>query len=107
MCESYNIQYGTNFVSVMPTNLYGPNDNFNLETSHVLPALIRKIHLGKCLEKGNWEAIYKDLNKRPIEGISGESEKVKISEDENVRKRESEKKILTVLDKYGIRISSS
>ncbi len=47
MCESYNLQYGTNFISVMPTNLYGPNDNFNLQTSHVLPALIRKIHEAK------------------------------------------------------------
>ena len=57
MCESYNIQYGTNFISVMPTNLYGPNDNFDLEKSHVLPALIRKIYLGKCIEENNWEAI--------------------------------------------------
>ena len=55
LCESYNIQYGTNFISVMPTNLYGPNDNYNLETSHVLPALIRKMHLGKCLENNDWE----------------------------------------------------
>ena len=47
MCESYNIQYGTNFISVMPTNLYGPNDNFDLETSHVLPALLRKMHEAK------------------------------------------------------------
>jgi len=47
MCESYNLQYGTNFISVMPTNLYGPNDNFDLETSHVLPALLRKIHEAK------------------------------------------------------------
>ena len=61
MCESYNFQYGTNFISVMPTNLYGPNDNYNLETSHVLPALIRKMHLGKCLENNDWEAIRKDL----------------------------------------------
>lgn len=88
MCESYNIQYGTNFVSVMPTNLYGPNDNFNLETSHVLPALIRKIHLGKCLENNDWNAICEDLNARPIENISGES---------------SQSEILTILDKYGIR----
>jgi len=71
MCESYNLQYGTNFLSVMPTNLYGPNDNFNLETSHVLPALIRKIHLGKCLKNNDWESIRKDLTKRPIEGIDG------------------------------------
>jgi len=89
MCESYNIQYGTNFISVMPTNLYGPNDNFNLETSHVLPALIRKIHLGKCLEENNWESLRADLNKRPIEGINGTA---------------TEEQILEKLDKYGIRL---
>lgn len=88
LCESYNLQYGTNFISVMPTNLYGPNDNFDLEKSHVLPALLRKIHLGKCLMEGNWDAIRTDLNKRPIEGISGQSE---------------EKSILHILSKYGIR----
>lgn len=47
LCQSYNRQYGTNFLSVMPTNLYGINDNFDLETSHVLPALIRKFHEAK------------------------------------------------------------
>ena len=52
MCESFNLQYSTNFIAVMPTNLYGPNDNFDLEKSHVLPAVIRKIHLGKCLDEG-------------------------------------------------------
>ncbi len=62
MCESYNIQYGTNFISVMPTNLYGPNDNFDLETSHVLPALIRKIHLAKLLNEEKYEEVIKDLN---------------------------------------------
>ena len=71
LCESYNLQYGTNFISVMPTNLYGPNDNFDLEKSHVLPGMLRKIHLGKCLEEGNWDAISQDLIKRPIEGITG------------------------------------
>lgn len=74
MCEAYNLQYGTNFISVMPTNLYGPNDNFNLETSHVLPAMIRKIYLAKCLDENSWENIKDDLNKRPIEGIDGASE---------------------------------
>ncbi len=88
MCESFNIQYGTNFISVMPTNLYGENDNFDLETSHVLPALIRKIYLGKCLEDGNFEAIREDLNKRPIENIDG-----------NANKEE----ILNILGKYGIK----
>ena len=67
MCESYNLQYGTNFISVMPTNLYGPNDNFNLETSHVLPALIRKIHLAKLLHEGNKKAVVKDLNLSSID----------------------------------------
>lgn len=61
MCESYNLQYGTNFISVMPTNLYGPNDNFDLEKSHVLPALIRKIHLAKLLNEGKIEDVLKDL----------------------------------------------
>jgi GDP-L-fucose synthase len=80
MCESYNIQYGTNFVSVMPTNLYGPNDNYNLETSHVLPALIRKMHLGKCLEQSDWISIRKDLKKYPIEGVSDAFSKTEITE---------------------------
>lgn len=62
MCESYNLQYGTNFISVMPTNLYGLNDNFDLEKSHVLPALIRKIHLAKLLYEGKNDEVIKDLN---------------------------------------------
>lgn len=61
MCESYNLQYGTNFISVMPTNLYGPNDNFDLEKSHVLPALIRKIHLAKLLNQGKTEEVVSNL----------------------------------------------
>lgn len=60
MCESYNLQYGTNFISVMPTNLYGPNDNFDLEKSHVLPALIRKIYLAKLLYEKQYAAVLKD-----------------------------------------------
>jgi len=88
MCESYNLQYGTDFIAVMPTNLYGPNDNFNLETSHVLPALIRKIHLGKCLEDDNMQAIKHDLDKRPIEGVNGKS---------------PESEILNALEKYGVK----
>ena len=67
MCESYNIQYGTNFISVMPTNLYGPNDNFDLEKSHVLPALIRKIHLAKLLNEEKYDEVIKDLNVSNIE----------------------------------------
>ena len=80
MCESYNLQYGTNFVSVMPTNLYGPNDNFDLEKSHVLPALIRKIHLGKCLQQNEWNSIKSDLDKTPIEGVDGSFSNNEISE---------------------------
>lgn len=67
MCESYNIQYGTNFVSVMPTNLYGPNDNFDLETSHVLPALIRKIYLAKLLNEEKYAEVIADLGVETIE----------------------------------------
>ena len=78
MCESYNIQYGANYISVMPTNLYGPNDNYNLESSHVLPALIRKMHLGKCLGNRDWETIRKDLKKNPVEGINDTSAEIEI-----------------------------
>jgi GDP-L-fucose synthase len=60
LCESYNRQYGTHYRSVMPTNLYGPHDNFDLENSHVLPALIRKFHLAKLARSGDWESIQKD-----------------------------------------------
>lgn len=67
MCESYNLQYGTNFISVMPTNLYGPNDNFDLEKSHVLPALIRKIHLAKLLSEGKKDEVILDLGVNSIE----------------------------------------
>ncbi|MCS3023451.1 GDP-L-fucose synthase [Bacteroides xylanisolvens] len=87
MCESFNLQYGTNYIAVMPTNLYGPNDNFDLERSHVLPAMIRKIHLAHCLKEGNREAVRKDMNQRPVEGVNGDSSK----ED-----------ILAILKKYGI-----
>ncbi|MDF9831531.1 GDP-L-fucose synthase [Parabacteroides sp. PF5-6] len=87
MCESYNLQYGTNFISVMPTNLYGPNDNFNLETSHVVPAIIRKMHLAKCLYDKSWDLLRRDLDRRPIEGIGGEA---------------SEELITQLLSTYGI-----
>ncbi|AEX85600.1 nucleoside-diphosphate-sugar epimerase [Marinitoga piezophila KA3] len=66
MVRYFNEQYGTNFMSVMPTNLYGPNDNFNLETSHVLPALIRKFYLGKQLEEENYEKIKENIKKYPL-----------------------------------------
>lgn len=71
MCESFNLQYGTNYIAVMPTNLYGPNDNFHLENSHVLPAMMRKIYLAKCLNEGNWEAVRKDIDLRPVEEVNG------------------------------------
>jgi len=87
LCESLNLQYGTNYIAVMPTNLYGPNDNFHLEKSHVLPAIIRKIHLAKCLNENNWDYIYRDLHLRPVEGISESN---------------SREEILHVLEKYGI-----
>lgn len=67
MCESYNLQYGTNFISVMPTNLYGINDNFDLEKSHVLPALLRKIYLAKLLSENRIDEVLKNLNLNNIE----------------------------------------
>ena len=71
MCESFNLQYGTNFIAVMPTNLYGPRDNFDLETSHVMPAMIRKMHLAKMLNEGNYDGIRADLERRPVKGVNG------------------------------------
>ncbi|MCP3895942.1 GDP-L-fucose synthase [Bacteroides sp.] len=87
MCESFNLQYGTNYIAVMPTNLYGPNDNFDLERSHVLPAMIRKVHLAHCLKENNWEALRADMNRRPVEGVDGNA---------------SDEAILATLKKYGI-----
>ena len=87
MCESYNLQYGTNFICAMPTNLYGPNDNYDLEKSHVMPALIRKMHLGKCLIECDWKSIRKDFDKHPVEGVTGKDTEIEIGEK---------------LEKYGI-----
>jgi len=88
-CEAFNVQYGTDFIAVMPTNLYGSGDNYNLEKSHVLPALMRKIHLGKCLEDGNWDEIRRDLGKHPVEGVNENS---------------ANKDIIEVLRKYGVEV---
>ncbi len=87
LCESFNLQYGTNYIAVMPTNLYGPNDNFHLENSHVLPAMIRKIHLARCLAENDWSAIRRDMNLRPVNGINGMA---------------TERALINVLAKYGI-----
>lgn len=93
MCESFNLQYGTNYIAVMPTNLYGPNDNFHLENSHVLPAMIRKIHLAKCLNENDFDAVRKDIDLRPVT--------IK-NTDRRVDGSSSEEDILSVLAHYGI-----
>ena len=87
MCESFNLQYGTNFIAVMPTNLYGPRDNFDLETSHVMPAMIRKMHLAKMLNEGNMDGIRADLDRRPVEQLDGSA---------------SDEQIIALMEKYGI-----
>ena len=97
MCESYNLQYGTNYIAVMPTNLYGPNDNFHLENSHVMPAMMRKIYLAKLIHDNAWDKIAIDLNKRPVEGVTGEGLNVQSSMF-NVQSQ----KVLDILAKYGI-----
>ena len=109
LCESFNIQYGTNFIAVMPTNLYGPNDNFDLERSHVLPAMIRKIHLAKCLMEGDMEAIREDLRRRPVEGIGAKVKGpvVAISPLEGVTHADlaepvTDQQIFDLLAKYGV-----
>ena len=87
MCESFNLQYGTDYIAVMPTNLYGPRDNFHLERSHVLPAMVRKMHLSHLLREGDFAGIRADLARRPVEGVDGAA---------------SERAIIEVLAKYGI-----
>jgi len=111
MCESYNLQYGTNYIAVMPTNLYGPNDNFHLENSHVMPAMMRKVYLAKLIHDGAWDKIAIDLNKRPVEGVTGEgltntnltnnTNKIDSSDSSNSCSKNREK-VLSVLSKYGI-----
>lgn len=87
MCESFSLQYGCNYIAVMPTNLYGPRDNFHLERSHVLPAMVRKIHLAHLLGRGDWQGVRRDLTLRPVEGTDGTA---------------TETAIRTALQKYGI-----
>lgn len=87
LCESFNLQYGTNYIAVMPTNLYGPGDNFNLETSHVLPAMVRKLHLAKAFKAGDFETVRTDLRARPVEGVDHTA---------------SEEEITALLNRYGI-----
>lgn len=99
MCESYNLQYGTNYIAVMPTNLYGPNDNFHLENSHVMPAMMRKIYLAKLIHDNDWDEIRVDMDKRPINptdklcAIIGEG---------NVDGTNEKDRILKALAFYGI-----
>lgn len=87
LCESLNLQYGTNYIAVMPTNLYGPRDNFHLENSHVLPAMLRKIHLAHLLEESDWDGIRHDLSLRPVNNENGQG---------------SQSHILDILSRYGI-----
>lgn len=87
MCESFNLEYGTNYIAVMPTNLYGPNDNFHLENGHVLPSIVRKVHLANCLNEGREDDLRLDLNVRPVEGVDGTAHLCDI---------------INVLGKYGI-----
>ena len=105
MCESYNLQYGTNYIAVMPTNLYGPNDNFHLENSHVMPAMMRKVYLAKLIHEGAWDKIAIDMNKRPVEGVTGEglTENSTLSTDSQLSTLNSQREnALSVLAKYGI-----
>lgn len=99
MCESYNLQYGTNYIAVMPTNLYGPNDNFHLENSHVMPAMMRKIYLSKLIHENDWGAIRRDMSKRPINPVAKLAGQIGT---DNVDGNSSQERILKALAFYGI-----
>ena len=99
MCESYNLQYGTNYIAVMPTNLYGPNDNFHLENSHVMPAMMRKIYLSKLLHDDNWDAVRTDMDKRPV---NPDSKLAATIGEDNVDGNNPKERILKALAFYGI-----
>lgn len=99
MCESYNLQYGTNYIAVMPTNLYGPNDNFHLENSHVMPAMMRKIYLAKLLHDGNWQAVEADMDRRPVNPDARLQQTVGSG---NVDGKSTRERILKTLAYYGI-----
>ena len=99
MCESYNLQYGTNYIAVMPTNLYGPNDNYHLENSHVMPAMMRKVYLSKLLHDGQWDAIRRDLHIRPVgANMQDEGRQVRYV----IGSESDEQTIKKVLAHYGI-----
>ena len=99
MCESYNLQYGTNYIAVMPTNLYGPNDNFHLENSHVMPAMMRKVYLAKLIHEGDWDSICRDMDKRPV----NPTDRLRaIIGDGNVDGSSPRDRILKTLEFYGI-----
>lgn len=94
LCRYYNEQYGDNYISVMPTNLYGPHDNYNLETSHVLPAMLRKFHLAKLLRAGDFKALAADIARNPV-GFGWDAEA-----------RSGEKGLVSVLSRMGITAGS-
>ena len=94
LCQSYNRQYGTNFISVMPTNLYGPNDNYDLMNSHVLPALIHKFHLAKLLSQGKFDEIVEDFKKYG-------------NAPDNLSSTLTSASIIAHLSQFGIKINSS
>lgn len=91
LCRYFNEQYGTHFISVMPTNLYGLNDNYNLETAHVLPALLRKFHLAKLLKNKDYDEINKDLQKYPLGNVIN-----------NLKQYEDEEAIREILERVGV-----
>lgn len=99
MCESYNLQYGTNYIAVMPTNLYGPNDNFHLENSHVMPAMMRKVFLAKLIHDGDWARICTDMDRRPINPTDRLRELIG---EGNVDGHSPRERILKALAFYGI-----
>ena len=106
MCDAYNRQYGTNFISAMPTNMYGPGDNYHPENSHVLPAFIRRMHLAKCLDAGDWDGLIRvfEIEKSIVES---KTSNVGRGETPNVPPAASREEILSWLADSGISQSTT
>jgi len=102
LCDAYNRQYGTNFISAMPTNMYGPGDNYHPENSHVLPAFIRRMHLAHTLERGDFEELARVYEREQKSEVKGQM----LENESSATQQPSNQQLIDWLGKSGISLSS-